>query len=347
MIYYRPDFIPNRFVIFGVGGTGSRLVPLVAQFIRTCNWIINPEIALIDPDVVEDKNLSRQNFVSIDVGKSKSQVLASRYSRAFNTNIISFKDTVKALPSYPEDSAEKYIYLNRIQGLVVFLCVDSVSARQEIIKFLRGINARNMLIIDAGNENDFGQVHISSSNSITFNFGREYLNKLLEEKMIPVDMELPAVPYNDGYFTNMVSSAGPSCAELDQTMAINTLMAVNMFGVLQQFVYNKPINFHRLDISLAHGAIPQYFTLRYLNEVGADRNPYNSNHPSKSIENQLVKLYDAVNKFKEELEKSQAKSELDGVVTKPKRKPRKATEEAIEALEEPTPVPGTEYAMAA
>ncbi len=43
MYFFRPNFIPRRIVVFGCGGTGSRLVPLLAQFIKTCSWVQNPE----------------------------------------------------------------------------------------------------------------------------------------------------------------------------------------------------------------------------------------------------------------------------------------------------------------
>ena len=40
-------------------------------------------ILVCDGDVVEEKNLIRQNFVEQDVGRNKAQVLAERYSAAF------------------------------------------------------------------------------------------------------------------------------------------------------------------------------------------------------------------------------------------------------------------------
>ena len=84
---WTPNFVPNKIIVFGCGGTGSRVVPLIAQFVKSCAWVLNPELVLIDFDSVEEKNLLRQNFISSDVGKNKAVVLASRYSKAFNIAI--------------------------------------------------------------------------------------------------------------------------------------------------------------------------------------------------------------------------------------------------------------------
>jgi molybdopterin/thiamine biosynthesis adenylyltransferase len=45
-------------------------------------------IYLVDDDVVEGKNLLRQNFISVDIGQYKARVLAQRYRKAYGNNVI-------------------------------------------------------------------------------------------------------------------------------------------------------------------------------------------------------------------------------------------------------------------
>lgn len=59
MFRYVPRVIPTKIFVIGCGGTGSRLVPLLAQFIKTVTagenprgTVVDPVIYLIDDDVV-------------------------------------------------------------------------------------------------------------------------------------------------------------------------------------------------------------------------------------------------------------------------------------------------------
>jgi tRNA A37 threonylcarbamoyladenosine dehydratase len=167
---WTPNFVPNKIVIFGCGGTGSRVVPLVAQFVKSCAWVINPELILVDFDAVEEKNLLRQNFISSDVGKNKAVVLASRYSKAFGISILPiiqrlFVSNVKTnLQIEAYQDYDRIIYNNERKNIIYIMCVDSPEARREILHLIitTGGAAINNILIDAGNENDFGQIVVSS-----------------------------------------------------------------------------------------------------------------------------------------------------------------------------------------
>jgi hypothetical protein len=86
--YTETDVTPKNVFLFGCGGTGSRTIsPLIQLLKAQSNWLLNPNIYLIDGDIVESKNCARQNFIPADVGKNKAEVLATRYSKAFDTKI--------------------------------------------------------------------------------------------------------------------------------------------------------------------------------------------------------------------------------------------------------------------
>jgi hypothetical protein len=267
---WQPNFIPNKIFVFGCGGTGSRVVPLLAQFIKSCPWVPNPEMYIFDFDEVEEKNLLRQNFISTDVGKNKAVVLANRYSKAFNMNITPYRYKFSILDRNKNgDLLNTFTTVssiistqNRCNNLFI-LCVDTPDARKDIVSSI--VNSCSLshhnMVIDAGNENDFGQVSFSST------LGADSVDSLnqLREKT-PIKCDIPYIPLDHNYFDGMVATSTPSCAELDQTMAINSLMAVNILAIVQNLYYVKPMSFYRINISLQHGAVPQYINNAYIRE---------------------------------------------------------------------------------
>src|SRR3989344_1242957 len=62
-----------KITIIGCGTTGNAIIPL-----------LNGKITLIDRDIVEEKNLSRQKlFTKKDIGKPKAEVLGKRFKYAY------------------------------------------------------------------------------------------------------------------------------------------------------------------------------------------------------------------------------------------------------------------------
>lgn len=76
---YHPYLPPTvkKIVIFGAGGTTSWFLPKLVKMLYSLKIIA--EIVLVDGDIVEEKNLLRQNFAPCDVGQNKAHVLANRY----------------------------------------------------------------------------------------------------------------------------------------------------------------------------------------------------------------------------------------------------------------------------
>jgi len=291
MFEYRTNFIPANFVVIGCGGTGGRLVPMLAQFLKTATWLINPKIYLIDHDVVEQKNLVRQNFIKLDLGKPKAVVLAERYSKAFDINIVpvvgKVGDITETNKFFKIDVVERSelssgvsdLSLSDLSNAIITLCVDSAQARRDILNNLLYLGAiKNKLIIDAGNENDFGQILVYNDvNFVPSGYGwsRAQFSRLgstgILPGTIPFDIRIPYIPFPMNFYDGLKDAGERSCAELDQTLAINATMATTIMGVIQNFLYNKPIQFHKLNISLTHGITPEYITLKYLEQIVYDK----------------------------------------------------------------------------
>ena len=324
---WTPNFVPNKIIIFGCGGTGSRVAPLVAQFVKSCPWVLSPELTLVDFDVVEEKNLARQNFIASDVGKNKAVVLANRYSKAFGINITPIVHKV-SLSNSTENEREAYLTLsttvksqNRVNNMFI-ICVDTPGARRDIIETLEHLcsDASSNVVIDAGNENDFGQVTVHGICGADLGSGdREQLFAL--EKNIPVDCDIPYIPMDSSYYDRMVTTTTESCAALDQSMAINCLMAINIFSIVQNIFYVKPINFFRVNISLQHGAIPEYISVDYFKRLAKNRTEAlgkdNVLHRlvHKSFSREIDRLLNDVHNFRESMKPKE--------VEKPKKKASK------------------------
>lgn len=73
-----PMNVPVKIVMLGAGGTGAFAAPHIYRLLyaleRPARFII------CDGDVVEAKNLNRQNFSPADLGGNKARVLAERYA---------------------------------------------------------------------------------------------------------------------------------------------------------------------------------------------------------------------------------------------------------------------------
>ena len=72
---------PVKIIVLGAGGTGGYVIPHLYRLAFGRNGYVR--IIICDGDVVEEKNLVRQNFVEQDIGHNKAKVLAERYSAAF------------------------------------------------------------------------------------------------------------------------------------------------------------------------------------------------------------------------------------------------------------------------
>lgn len=285
MFKFTPRQIPPNIVVIGCGGTGSRLVPMLAQFVRSITrefnprgWLESPTIYLCDDDTIEQKNLLRQNFIEADVGKFKSVVLAQRYSRAYGIKIVPSTHRI-SLDGVSINNGYGRGLLNDAEGgiplrdeyrsfgtnCMYLLCVDSARARREILSVIEslttyamhhvsGVCAENApFVIDAGNEDNFGQVQFFSMVIGAHRRGMANL-KTMVPPMTPITGTIPAIPYPRSTYADMVDNESTaSCADLDQTLAINAAMATTMLGIVQNFYYVKPFTFNRIGISLEGG----------------------------------------------------------------------------------------------
>lgn len=143
-------------VQIGTGGTGGYIVQHLAQMLGTLNC--PHSYVLVDPDVIENKNLKNQLFLEEEIGEKKAEVLAERYATAYNLNISTY--TEKYVESVNEiTSLFSKEYLDAGNGsfhydvrLVPILIgsVDNGYTRQQLHKAF--LELPSCIYIDSGNE---------------------------------------------------------------------------------------------------------------------------------------------------------------------------------------------------
>ena len=67
-------FVPEIIYVVGVGGVGSQWLERLTRFLRSDPRFISKgtEVIIVDPDIVEEKNLARQNFYGFEKGRPKA-----------------------------------------------------------------------------------------------------------------------------------------------------------------------------------------------------------------------------------------------------------------------------------
>lgn len=262
MFQYFPHFLPTSIVVIGAGGTGSRLMAPLVQLVKTCLRKHNPaamlercDVYVIDGDVVENKNLTRQHFITPDVGRNKAVVVAERYARAYGINVIPCDKFLTTTTSETFDGPAGPISFRTIfQNAVVVFAVDSAKARREILAFMNRFCTSNLFVVDAGNEDDFGQVKFFTGH---FLYQDRKLKHTLDglPKHCPSTIMTSFIPFDFEYYRNLGESAiERSCEELPQTLAINAMMATMMLCVIQNFMQMRPMNYDGMSYSLKGGA---------------------------------------------------------------------------------------------
>lgn len=307
MFQYRATFVPSTFIIVGCGGTGSRLAPLLVQLVRSlCSkynphgWLVNPRVVFIDGDIVEEKNLLRQNFIAKDINQNKAMVLAQRYGRAYGieTHVIPQFLTPEGHIRYYVDGTgvthdycqgdhqnNKGVHISSILHTIngnsdycVISCVDNMDARRLIVSQLISWSntiGSNVLFLDAGNEDTFGQARISTNTVLSTSdqflrkVGRNYsiiedTSSKLPENLLAT-FNIPFIPMRvQDYLTNASSAKTGSCADMDQTLQINSMMANMLLGFLQNFMFGNPINFVEMRYDAETGPSATPFSLHEL-----------------------------------------------------------------------------------
>lgn len=239
VVNYSIPYLPSKQVnifIVGGGGTGSYLLPNLLRIAKFSN-LYNIKITVIDGDVLEEKNLVRQNFHSKYINQKKSRALADTWGK-----FVGYP--VAYMERYLEDAADmEKVFLAENGFVIICGCVDSMQCRAEIDKFMKNTKGRQVLWIDSGNEEFYGQTIVSTNyKAVTRNGIAEVLPTFCD---IAPDLFTP---------DKLVKTSEISCAEHAeeniQNIAANIQAANNMFMVLNQLLAGGAIEYKMLSFDV-------------------------------------------------------------------------------------------------
>jgi molybdopterin/thiamine biosynthesis adenylyltransferase len=238
-------------------------------------WLGTPNIVLCDFDIIEEKNLARQNFIRQDISKNKAVVLAERYSKAYGLSITPMITAIEG-PADIYQFFKRELNVNLVnEPVMIIMCVDSVVARRKILSNAleiigHGQQQENVFIIDSGNEDNFGQVNFfNPAVAIHPNEWDSSLVAKLPKLITHVD-DITFIPMDVNHYLSLADNPGlGSCADLDQTLAINALVATNIIAVVQNYYYRKPMNFNKVFVDMAGGSSTTFNTMSHFLSVTA------------------------------------------------------------------------------
>lgn len=111
---FQPESVTDRIYIIGCGAGGSTIAELLARYGLT-------KITLFDDDEVDSHNIANQMYRARDIGRPKVEALADIICEI---NPDAKKDLELCNERYTDQHLDGY----------VFLCVDRIETRREIVK---------------------------------------------------------------------------------------------------------------------------------------------------------------------------------------------------------------------
>lgn len=241
-------------VLIGCGGTGSWLAPAVVRVARLLIEKFDKDVSVhfVDPDVIEAKNVYRQNFCAAEIGLNKADSLAFRYGLAWGVEVNSWSKPFRdvAASSYADNT------------VILIGCVDRSSARHEILRATSRLQRGWWL--DCGNFQSAGQVLLGS----TFNRppdpfqlpnfcswlplpSKQHPELVYDTPQPGITSAFPAEPL-------LSEHAQMSCADLalldSQGMSINQRIAAEAADYLVRMLLTKDLTRFATYIDLASGS---------------------------------------------------------------------------------------------
>ena len=218
----------------GCGGTGSWLAQDIVRIARSLN---NPRVAyfICDPDVVEQKNVLRQNFCDAEIGQNKAVTMASRLTHAWGVQVT-------AIPTAVSDKVlDRYAHRD---AMLIVGCVDNAAARRVIHKYVQ--RSPRAWWLDCGNHAGSGQVLLGNIGS------RDHMVKQhpfpgRADKLFSPGLQHPEL-LRERHATSTLS-----CAELTdpQAMTVNRMVAAIAADYIMRLLVSRNLKRYATYFDLA------------------------------------------------------------------------------------------------
>lgn len=233
---FDPHLHIKTVTIVGIGGTGAQVARIAGRMVYDMQRSRRhaPQIVLIDPDAVEEKNVGRQLFSPSLLGVNKAECVGRMLNLALGLDVRWIPDHVDAVRHF-----------DRYGSNLVISCVDNHEARQEIHRV-------NGILIGSGNHTDSGQVCIGNTDD------PDLVRRFIDGR----DGKYPYLPKEGLLFPELLQPEPPrptpvssaSCAELvaegSQHLLVNDMMATIVGQYVYKLLHRQPIHSFLTYISI-------------------------------------------------------------------------------------------------
>jgi len=261
-------------LVLGCGGTGTFVIGHLARFLSTKHIA---DLTIADGDVVEEKNLIRQNFISRDIGKNKAEVLAERYAAAFGLSVSAITNNIEKASDFPKFSGE---------SILIIGCVDNNASRKLIHKtFFTKPQSQAVFWIDSGNEECNGQVICGYAPPMLTYYGPAINIHRDSDKTegifsLPVVTEVyPEILADKSKFNSELSCAERAISA-PQNMMTNATAATAVMNYAQNVLLRMPLASHGVEFSIRNTFTTRLNVKENLSVVNQDRKIERENYGS-------------------------------------------------------------------
>jgi molybdopterin/thiamine biosynthesis adenylyltransferase len=250
----------------GCGGTGGWLAPHLIKFLSNLHKMLNLEreeqyhkniiYNLIDPDIVEARNILRQNFIYDDIEDFKVNSIKRRYV-GYIKDFNIFKIKLEKINQFNKILNKSTDEENRLD--IIIGCIDNIQTRLRIYKWCKK-NINPTIYLDAGNELDRGQIisqvfklddFINNSSFETFISLENYKKYIKEQDN-----------FNKLFDKNKITTKEASCAYFgDQSQSINNLAAAYLFTIIQNLIVSDKLPPYNLFFNNNGNSISKNFMI--------------------------------------------------------------------------------------
>ena len=151
---------PVKIVMLGAGGTGGHIAPHLYRLLYALDRPVR--FIICDGDIVEQKNLVRQNFIPADLGENKAKVLAERYATVFGIEteyvpaFVESEEMLRELLTPRQWRKGYYGDIVTTEQVILIGAVDNNKSRQLCHRLF--YEMKELIYIDSGNGEHTGQV---------------------------------------------------------------------------------------------------------------------------------------------------------------------------------------------
>ncbi len=256
-------------IVVGSGGTGGYLIRDLARFAFSLRETGDSRlftIKLIDADIVEQKNVLRQNFTSRDIEKPKAEVMARRYASAFGVEISAELKMISTRNDVINLFDHTTVGNRRLTNIVVG-CVDNNAARRTISEAVNYTS--NIYWIDSGNETQSGQVVCGYDRFKRGGYSNYNIPSRETTYAMPTVVDLyPEILNAD---EDEKEETKVSCAERSlvdtQNIFINMTAAGHVLNFIRQIVMREKMTSHAVEFNTKGLSTLTHLTEDYLRKT--------------------------------------------------------------------------------